>query len=85
MWELLSLQYTRRRSRVLFIAFSNCRKSHKPRPEVTVESLRFVMDNGNKKSGVNIDGAQMWCIFERIFSIYDVEERSDVFRLQSLF
>jgi hypothetical protein len=73
----------RRRGAFLFGDLSKLRKNHKPRPELTPESLRSVTDDGEMKSGVLIDGARIWSCFESILWIYDIEETSDVFHEQS--
>jgi hypothetical protein len=73
-----------KRSTFLFCDLFKLRKLHKPRPEFTVEILRSVVDaDGEKKSGIIIDGTRIWNIFEPILSIYDLEESSDVSRALS--
>ena len=85
---LRSLRYSTRRSTFLFRDLSDFRKSHKPRPEFTAETLRSVTDDDDEgtevmKSGILIDGTRIWSIFESILWIYDVEESSDVSCTQS--
>jgi hypothetical protein len=63
--------------------FSKIRKNHKPRPEFTAESLRSFAHDAELKSGVLIDGARIWSIFEPILWIYDTEEVSEVSHAQS--
>src|SRR5579859_3419103 len=83
MREPCSLRCMRRRGTFLFCDLSKLRKTHKPRPEFTPESLRSVTDDGEMKSGVLIDATRIWSCFERILWIYDIEETSDVSREQS--
>ena len=83
MRERCSLRCMRKGGTFLFCDLFNLRKNHKPRPEFTPESLRSVTDDGETKSGVLIDGAQIWSIFEPIVWIYDIEETPDVSRARS--
>jgi hypothetical protein len=81
--ELRLLRCSTGRSTFLFRALSNLRISHKPRPQFTAETLRSITDDEGKKSGIVIDIFRIWSIFDSILCIYDVEESSDVSRVQS--
>ena len=82
MREPHSFQCMKRGSTLLFCELSKFRKNHKPRPELTADTLRSFTDDGETKSGVIIDGPRIWSVFEPILSIYDLRESSDVPRAQ---
>ena len=85
MREPHSLRCMRRKGTFLFYDLSKLRKNHRPRPEFTLESLHSVIDDGEVKSGVLIDGTRIWNCFESILWIYDIEETSDVSHEQNPF